>query len=112
MSGVESAVAAHGSAEHLVQMANDIGNFFRSDPVRADGIAGIAGSPAELNAVLFQGNGSIVTAGFLTTQPAPSGSPLTELAILRYTASGVPDTPFGTGGGAFAPPAFVVATKP
>jgi formate dehydrogenase subunit delta len=34
--------AAHGSAEHLVQMANDIGNFFRSDPVRADGIAGIA----------------------------------------------------------------------
>ena len=69
------------------------------------GIAGIAGSPAELNAVLFQGNGSIVTAGFLTTQPAPSGSPLTELAVLRYTASGVPDTPFGTGGGAFAPPA-------
>ena len=34
--------APHGSAEHLVQMANDIGNFFRSDPVRADGIAGIA----------------------------------------------------------------------
>jgi formate dehydrogenase subunit delta len=34
--------AAHGSAEHLVQMANDIGNFFRSEPVPADGIAGIA----------------------------------------------------------------------
>ncbi len=68
------------------------------------GIAGIAGSPAELNAVLFQGNGSIVTAGSLATQPAPSGSPLIELAVLRYTASGVPDTPFGTGGGAFAPP--------
>jgi len=30
---------------------------------------------------------------------------LTELAVLRYTVSGVPDTPFGTGGGAFAPPA-------
>jgi formate dehydrogenase subunit delta len=34
--------AAHGSAEHLVQMANDIGNFFRSEPERTDGIAGIA----------------------------------------------------------------------
>jgi formate dehydrogenase subunit delta len=38
----ERAPAAHGGAEHLVQMANDIGNFFRSEPVRADGIAGIA----------------------------------------------------------------------
>jgi formate dehydrogenase subunit delta len=32
----------HRSAEHLVQMANDIGNFFRADPVREDAIAGIA----------------------------------------------------------------------
>jgi formate dehydrogenase subunit delta len=37
-----SSVAAHGSAEHLVQMANDIGNFFRSEPERKDGVAGIA----------------------------------------------------------------------
>jgi formate dehydrogenase subunit delta len=37
-----AAPAAHGSAEHLVQMANDIGNFFRSEPQRKDGIAGIA----------------------------------------------------------------------
>ena len=29
-------------AEHLVQMANDIGNFFRSEPKREDAIAGIA----------------------------------------------------------------------
>jgi formate dehydrogenase subunit delta len=42
LSGVENAVAAHGSAEHLMQMANDIGNFFRSEPERKDGIAGIA----------------------------------------------------------------------
>jgi len=28
--------------EHLVQMANDIGNFFRSEPKREDAIAGIA----------------------------------------------------------------------
>jgi uncharacterized delta-60 repeat protein len=55
--------------------------------------------------VLFQVNGSILAAGSLSTQPTPSGSPLTELAVLRYTVSGVPDTPFGTGGGAFAPPA-------
>ena len=27
---------------HLVQMANDIGNFFRSEPKREDAIAGIA----------------------------------------------------------------------
>jgi len=34
---------AHGGAEHLVQMANDIGNFFRAEPQREDAIAGIAG---------------------------------------------------------------------
>jgi formate dehydrogenase subunit delta len=34
--------APHGNAEHLVQMANDIGNFFRSEPERAEGVAGIA----------------------------------------------------------------------
>jgi formate dehydrogenase subunit delta len=33
---------AHGGAEHLVQMANDIGNFFRAEPVREDAVAGIA----------------------------------------------------------------------
>ena len=29
-------------AEHLVKMANDIGDFFRAEPVREDAIAGIA----------------------------------------------------------------------
>ena len=29
-------------AEHLVRMANDIGNFFRAEPVRDDAVAGIA----------------------------------------------------------------------
>jgi formate dehydrogenase subunit delta len=29
-------------AEHLVQMANDIGNFFRSEPKREEAVAGIA----------------------------------------------------------------------
>jgi len=29
-------------AEHLVQMANDIGNFFRAESTREDAIAGIA----------------------------------------------------------------------
>ena len=32
----------HGGAEHLVQMANDIGNFFRAEPDRNEAIAGIA----------------------------------------------------------------------
>jgi formate dehydrogenase subunit delta len=32
----------HGGAEHLVKMSNDIGNFFRAEPVREDAIAGIA----------------------------------------------------------------------
>jgi formate dehydrogenase subunit delta len=31
-----------GGAEHLVKMANDIGNFFRAEPDREDAIAGIA----------------------------------------------------------------------
>ncbi len=31
----------HGSAQQLVKMANDIGNFFRAEPVREDAIAGI-----------------------------------------------------------------------
>jgi formate dehydrogenase subunit delta len=32
---------ASGS-DHLVKMANDIGNFFRTQPLREDAIAGIA----------------------------------------------------------------------
>jgi formate dehydrogenase subunit delta len=40
--GPEHAGGEHGGAEHLVQMANDIGNFFRAEPVREDAIAGIA----------------------------------------------------------------------
>jgi formate dehydrogenase subunit delta len=32
----------HGGADHLVKMANDIGNFFRAEPQREDAIAGIA----------------------------------------------------------------------
>ena len=32
----------HNSGEHLAQMANDIGNFFRAEPNREDAINGIA----------------------------------------------------------------------
>jgi formate dehydrogenase subunit delta len=32
----------HGSADHLVKMANDIGHFFGAEPEREDAIAGIA----------------------------------------------------------------------
>ena len=37
-------IAEHsaGDAEHLAQMANDIGDFFRAGPTREDAIAGIA----------------------------------------------------------------------
>jgi formate dehydrogenase subunit delta len=42
----DSSAAAHGQghagAEHLVKMANDIGDFFRAEPEREDAIAGIA----------------------------------------------------------------------
>jgi formate dehydrogenase subunit delta len=31
-----------GGSEHLVKMANDIGHFFRAEPLREDAIAGIA----------------------------------------------------------------------
>jgi formate dehydrogenase subunit delta len=41
MSGGEHS-AQHDSAEHLVKMANDIGDFFRAEPAREDAIAGIA----------------------------------------------------------------------
>jgi formate dehydrogenase subunit delta len=41
-SGSAEASHAHGGAEHLVKMANDIGNFFRAEPVREDAIAGIS----------------------------------------------------------------------
>lgn len=33
---------AHDASERLVQMANDIGNFFRAEPKREDAIVGIA----------------------------------------------------------------------
>jgi formate dehydrogenase subunit delta len=32
----------HGTSEHLVRMANDIGHFFAAEPEREDAIAGIA----------------------------------------------------------------------
>jgi len=38
----EHGAADHNSADHLVKMANDIGNFFRAEPVREDAVAGIA----------------------------------------------------------------------
>jgi formate dehydrogenase subunit delta len=41
-SGGAEASQAHGGAEHLVKMANDIGNFFRAEPMREDAIAGIS----------------------------------------------------------------------
>jgi formate dehydrogenase subunit delta len=42
MSGDAHTPPEHRGAEHLVQMANDIGNFFRAEPVREDAVAGIA----------------------------------------------------------------------
>jgi formate dehydrogenase subunit delta len=33
---------AHGSGEQLAKMANDIANFFRSEPERQDAVEGIA----------------------------------------------------------------------
>jgi formate dehydrogenase subunit delta len=41
-SGGAEVSQVHGGAEHLVKMANDIGNFFRAEPVREDAIAGIS----------------------------------------------------------------------
>jgi len=32
----------HNAADQLVQMANDIGNFFRAESVREDAVVGIA----------------------------------------------------------------------
>jgi len=40
--GAEHAGAGHGTADHLVKMANDIGDYFRAEPKREDAIAGIA----------------------------------------------------------------------
>jgi len=70
------------------------------------GIAGFAGSPSAFASVAVEGTtGSIVAAGSFVTQPAPSGPQLIELAVLRYTSSGLPDVTFGSGGGGFAPAA-------
>lgn len=37
----EGHASPHGGGVQLVKMANDIGNFFRAEPVREDAIAGI-----------------------------------------------------------------------
>ena len=42
MSQVEQEHYEHDPSKQLVQMANDIGNFFRSEPDREEAIAGIA----------------------------------------------------------------------
>jgi formate dehydrogenase subunit delta len=41
-SGSQQAEAQHDGVEHLVRMANDIGNFFRGEPVHEDAVTGIA----------------------------------------------------------------------
>ncbi|MGH8210520.1 MAG: formate dehydrogenase subunit delta [Steroidobacteraceae bacterium] len=62
-----SATHQHESGEHLVVMANDIGNYFRSQS-RDEAVAGIANhirrywTPRmrqKLNAYLAQGNGGL-----------------------------------------------------
>jgi formate dehydrogenase subunit delta len=40
--GAEHGSKGHGTSEHLVKMANDIGHFFGAEPEREDAIAGIA----------------------------------------------------------------------
>jgi formate dehydrogenase subunit delta len=40
--GAEHGGEGHGTSEHLVKMANDIGHFFGAEPEREDAIAGIA----------------------------------------------------------------------
>jgi formate dehydrogenase subunit delta len=40
--GTEHGSEGHGTSEHLVKMANDIGHFFGAEPEREDAIAGIA----------------------------------------------------------------------
>jgi formate dehydrogenase subunit delta len=40
--GVAHGGEGHGSSEHLVKMANDIGQFFGAEPEREDAVAGIA----------------------------------------------------------------------
>src|SRR5260370_30388977 len=40
--GAEHGSEGHGTSEHLVKMANDIGHFFGAEPEREDAIAGIA----------------------------------------------------------------------
>jgi formate dehydrogenase subunit delta len=37
-----NAATQHDGAEHLLRMANDIGNFFSGEAVREDAVAGIA----------------------------------------------------------------------
>jgi formate dehydrogenase subunit delta len=41
-SNSEHASIEHGSTEHIVRMANDIGNFFRAEPDRRVAVEGIA----------------------------------------------------------------------
>src|SRR5579859_416688 len=40
--GAEHGSEGHGTSEHLVTMANDIGHFFGAEPEREDAVAGIA----------------------------------------------------------------------
>src|SRR6266849_6299270 len=47
VAGKDSAGEGHGTSEHLVKMANDIGHFFGAEPEREDAIAGIANHVAK-----------------------------------------------------------------
>jgi len=72
------------SIEHLVKMANDIGDFFRAEPQRADAISGIANhlqrfwDPRMRRAIVAhlkdggEGMDDLVRAAVATLKPPPA----------------------------------------
>jgi formate dehydrogenase subunit delta len=82
----------HDGAEHLVQMANDIGNFFRAEPDRNEAIAGIANhidkywTKSMRRKIAAHGEGGL--------------DDLPREALRRLAASGAPAVPNRHGGDA------------
>jgi formate dehydrogenase subunit delta len=88
--------SAHGSGEQLAKMANDIANFFRSEPERKDAVAGIANHIAKFWTPRMRQK-------LLAYEQTQQGSALDELSreALQVLASGTiqpSETPGGDAG--------------
>jgi uncharacterized delta-60 repeat protein len=90
--------ASPGPNEFAVARYNANGSLDTSFGSGGTVITGFAGLNDRANAVVLQGDGKIVAAGYATALDPSSGKNLESIALARYDSDGTLDATFGSGG--------------